>query len=228
MASGSGAVGLACERGWRGSVSHLYVQHGAVGTDGIDGAGDEEGWDREPRSLPNLANGTLVRSYPYGKREREAVGLRLRSGSRVQATSLLIKHFGGGAINGGSRAALPFVEGASAITRSRFHLNGFRQLNYWPWQLEDATIEFADRSPELSDVRWFANPDPRPEEDSHALKRGDPVSRQPEGLGGLDAEQPKAPNYIGAFGEKENWLEEWTFFGPESDYDPRRVDDSEN
>ena len=34
--------------------------------------------------------------------------------------------------------------------------------------------------------------------------------------------------YIGAFGGKENWLEEWTVFGPESSYGTRERDDDGN
>ena len=34
--------------------------------------------------------------------------------------------------------------------------------------------------------------------------------------------------YIGAFGRKDNWLEEWTVFGPESVYDVRQRGEDEN
>ena len=34
--------------------------------------------------------------------------------------------------------------------------------------------------------------------------------------------RPSEERYIGAFGE-ENWLDEWTVFGPESDYDPQEA-----
>ena len=54
VASASGAAGLAWQRGWRGAASHLYVHHGEGGTDGIDGRGDEDGYDREPRSHPTV------------------------------------------------------------------------------------------------------------------------------------------------------------------------------
>lgn len=57
----------------------------------------------------------------------------------------------------------------------------------------------ADSSGVLRDVRDFANPDPGPNANSPALPD--------EGDG-----------YIGAFGRKENWLDGWTVFGPESVY----------
>ena len=52
-------------------------------------------------------------------------------------------------------------------------------------------------------MRDFPNPDPRPKPDSPALKAA-------------------GEGYLGAFGRKDNWLEEWTVFGPESAYDPRQ------
>ena len=229
VVSGSGAAGLAWERGWRGSASHLYVQHARGGTDGIDGANDEQGWDLEPRSLPALAHVTLVHSYPYGKRERKAAGLRLRTGSGVTARDLLVTRFGGGAVVAGPRAALLFEEGVSSLASSLLHRNGHRPR--WG-QLRRFTVprdEIIDRDPKLRDVRYVPNPDPRPKANSKALKPDEAeepdgrVSGQQEGPDGRASEGPETPNYIGAFGKDENWLEEWTFFGPQSDYDTRET-----
>ena len=85
------------------------------------------------------------------------------------------------------------------------YLNGVPQLG---GVLQDA-VEFLNRDPKLRDVRDFANPDPRPKASSPAL---------PDGREG----------YIGAFDEKENWLEEWTVIGPESVYDLREQSDDDN
>ena len=214
VASGSGAAGLAWERGWRGSASHLYVQHSEGGTDGIDGAGDQQGWDLEPRSLPNLANLTLVHSHPYGRRERRGAGLRLSAGSGVRARDLLATSFGGGAIDARARSALLFRDGQSSVTAALLYLNGVRQLRgvY-------ETVEFIHRNPRLRDVRWFANPDPRPRLASPALRPAEAETGE---------EGPAEPHYIGAFGEDTNWLEEWTFFGSESDYDTTGEDEGDN
>ena len=87
-------------------------------------------------------------------------------------------------------------------------------------------------------MRYDPNPDPRPKENSGALKPdeadepGGEVSGQPEqpdgqASQGTEAGPPKAPNYIGAFGLDTNWLEEWTFFGKESDYDTREAGGAE-
>ena len=228
VASGSGAAGLAWERGWRGSASHLYVQHANGGAQGIDGASDDQGWDLEPRSLPTLANVTLVHSYPYGKREREAAGLRLRTGSGVTARDLLVTRFGGGAIDAGQRAALLFEEGVSSVSSSLLYRNGFRPLRGSLHRGTGTGIEFTDRDPKLRDVRYVPNPDPRLKPGSRALKEDDPeLPQAADGEAdpdGEESEEPAEPDYIGAFGKDENWLEEWTLFGPEADYDTRAAD----
>ena len=66
-------------------------------------------------------------------------------------------------------------------------------------------------------MRWFANPHPLPKASSPALKE-EPGER----------EAAPASAYIGAFGEEENWLDGWTFFGAESEYDPRGRADDQN
>ena len=203
VASGSGSAGLSWERGWRGGASHLYVQHGDGSYDGLAGGNDEQGHDLEPRSLPTLSNVTLVHTWPYGRRSRKAVALRLFTGSGVRVGDLLATRFLAGAIDARGRSALLFHEGESSVTGALLWSNGHRQLL---GGIQD-TVEFLNRNPKLRDVRDFANPDPRPKANSPALPD--------EGEG-----------YIGAFGKDENWLEEWTVFGPESVYDLRNTEDS--
>ena len=216
VSSGSGEAGLAWERGWRGAARHLYVQQGPEGVDGIAGGNDAEGHDREPRSHPALANVTLVHSSPDGARSRTAAGLRLSTGSGLTARNLLVTGFGGGAIDAGSRSALLFEEGESGVESAILHRNGYRSE-----QVRGGIgsgVEFKDEDPKLRNVRYEANPDPRPKSGSPALERGDDEEPPAEG------EASTNDAYIGAFGE-ENWLEEWTFFGPESDYDVPQSDD---
>ena len=207
VASGSGQAGLSWERGWRGGAAHLYVHHGDGGVDGLVGANDEEGYDLEPRSLPALSNVTLVHAQPYGKREREGIALDLSTGSGVRARDLLAIRFQGGAVRATARTVLLFEDGESAIASSLLHFNGHAGRRQLRGGL-DAGIEFLSKDPKLRDVRDFPNPDPRPKADSPALPE--------EGDG-----------YIGAFGPKENWLEGWTVFGPESAYEPREETDDD-
>ena len=206
VASESGNAGLSWERGWRGGATHLYVQHSQGGVDGLAGANDDQGYDLEPRSLPALSNVTLVHARPYGKRERRGVALRLSAGSGVRISDLLATRFGRAAIEASGRSALLFREGESSVTGALLWGNGAPQLRGGIAN----DIEFIGwRDPKLRDVRDFANPDPRPKADSRALHE--------EGEG-----------YIGAFGRKQNWLDEWTVFGPESVYDLREAGDDGN
>ena len=206
VASGSVGAGLAWDRGWQGGAAPLYVQHGSGGVYGLDGGNDEEGPDREPRSLPVLSNVTLVHAAPYGRREREGVGIRLRTGSGLTARNLLVTRFFSGAIEARGRSGLLFAEGESSVRGALLYRNGYPQLL---GGVRDA-VEFASEDPKLRDVRDFANPDPRPKPALAVIVPGE------------------GECCIGAFDTKENWLEEWTVFGPESVYDLREGDDEEN
>ena len=204
VASGSGAAGLSWQGGWRGGASHLYVQHGQSGGDGLwPAATTAEGHDREPRSQPTLSNLTVVHSAPYGRQVRRAVAVRLSDGTAVRADRLLASGFGGGAIRTIGRSRQLFDEGESALGPALLWLNGSPQV---PGFLAEA-VEFSAGNPRLRDVREFANPDPRPKPDSPAFA---------------------GEAYIGAFDRSENWLQEWTVFGPESIYDLRQRADEEN
>ena len=207
VASGSGNAGLVWNRGWHGGASHLYVQHGPRGLHALDGGNDEDGPDREPRSLPTLSNVTLVHSWPYGRRARKAAGVLLRSGTGLRSRDLLVTGFGGGAINAGNRTALLFEDGESSVSDALLYLNGpgRRQVRGGL----NVGIEFVDLDPKLRDVRWFANPDPRLKASSPAL-------------------EDDREGYIEAFDREVNWLQEWTVFGPESVYDLRQRPDEEN
>ena len=199
VASGSGAAGLAWARGWQGTASHLYVQHGPGGVDGIRGDNDAEGYDLEPRSQPTLANTTVIHPGP----PEGAAGLRLSTGTGLRAADLLVTGFGDGAIDATSRAALLFVQGTSDVRSAILHGNSYSQLRGGI----SSGVDFRDLDPALRNVRWEANPDPRPYDDSPAR-----VAAMQE--------------YVGAFGE-ENWLQQWTLFGPEQGYDPRHTNSPE-
>ena len=203
VASGSATAGLAWQRGWRGAARHLYVQHGPGDADGIAGANDAQGHDLEPRSRPELSNVTLARSSS-DRLQGAGAGLRLGTGSAVVARDLLVTGFPAGAIQAGSRSALLFRSDESLVESAILYQNGCCSGN---GQLRGGItdgVEFRDTDPQLRRARHEANPDPRPQSGSPALKPSDP-----------DAE-----SYIGAFGA-ENWLEGWTWFGPEADYDTR-------
>ena len=224
VASESGAAGLAWDRGWQGTASHLFVQHSRGGTDGIRGSGDALGHDLEPRSRPALSHVTLVHSIPYGRRERKAAGLRLDTGSGVKATGLLATRFGGGAIVASGRSALLFAEGESFVGDALLYRNGYRPGEGQLRGGIEAGVQFRDRDPKLRDLRYFANPDPRPKPGSPALERQRAAGSSADGAQPADDGQEA---YVGAFGREENWLDGWTIFGSESDYDEREADRGE-
>ena len=205
IASASSGAGLSWERGWQGTGSHVYVQHGREGGDGLAGAHDPEGHDREPRSHPTLSNVTLVHAAPYGQNARKAVAVQLSTGSAIRAYDLVATHFGGGAIEASGRSRLLFLDGESSVYGALLWLNGAPQV---PRGFADA-VEFSASNPELRDVRDFANPDPRPKTSLSVVNYV------------LDVEAYNRAGYIGAFHWEENWLDEWTVFGPESLYDLR-------
>ena len=91
-----------------------------------------------------------------------------------------------------------------------FHRSGKRQFHGGL----DAGVEFIDRDPQLRDVRWFANPDPRPKAFSPALDKEPPQAH-------VEGAPAPGSEYIGAFGKEANWLKGWTVFGADSDFDPR-------
>ena len=222
VADGSGTAGLAWQRGWQGTASHLYVQHGPEGGDGLSGSNDARGHDLEPRSRPLLSNVTLVHSRPHGRLARRKAGLQLSTGTALVASDLLVTGFGGGAIDAAGRAALLFSEGESSVARALLHRNGYRS---GAGQLRGGIVsgvQFEDQDPKLRNILWEANPDPRPKPGSPALPKAKSADRTSAGESASDAE------YIGAFNADANWLEEWTFFGPESDYDTRAVDEGDN
>lgn len=130
---------------------------------------------------------------------------RLANGTAVQPRDLLASHFGGRALRASGRSRLLFGEGESSLVGALLWLNGSPQV---PAGIaEDA--DFDVRDPKLRDVRDFAAPDPRPKADSPALT----IERK---------------GHIGALGRSENWLKEWTVFGPESVYDLRQRSEDEN
>ncbi len=205
VASGSGNAGLSWQRGWRGGASNLYVQQGRGGGDGLSGGHDEEGHDREPRSLPTLSNLSLVHAMPYDRLSNGAVALRLAAGSGVKAYELLATGFRGGAIDAHVRSAMLFDEGESEVSGALLWNIGSPLLRNG---IRDS-VDFSVRNPKLRDVRYFANPDPRPKLVMNTFT----FERE---------------NYIGAFDWDKHWIEEWTVFGPESVYDLRERDAEEN
>ena len=196
VASTSGGDGIAWERGWRGRLSHGYVWQGSGGGDAIDGRHLASGPDQQPRAHPDLANVTLATGGSLGQRSSGA-GLRLYAGTALTGRQLLVFGFTGAAMVAGPRTAQLLADGTGGVTDSIEYRN-LRTLRGWRGE----GVEFRHRSPLLRNAGADPNHDPRPQQQLPA--QGDP---------------PGDADYVGAFGE-DNWLEEWTVFGPEADYAP--------
>ena len=216
--------------GWRGTAQYLFILQDGEGDNGIEADNDSQGFNATPRSHPRLYNVTMIGSRfpredednPRQRREGDRIyrgdGMLIRVGTAITARNMIVAGFGEEALD-----VLPngptvtfFGDGTSSIKNSIFTLNGGSMDND---QIKDGgsgvvapKVGYMDVAPMLRNITYEGNPDPRPVAGSPALRIGDAAT--PPSDGTLD---PRA-QCIGAFCG-ENWLEEWTFFGDEEDYD---------
>ena len=223
VSSGAGDDALAWALGWQGTAQHLFLQQGPGSGDyGIEGDNDELGFDALPRSSPSLYNLTLIGSPAQGSATGpHGGGILLGSGSAVTARNALVMGFASTAIDVRGNSPSLFMDGTSSVGNLILHGNGGRTGDAQIKGGVEATVEYLDEEPMLVNVRYGANPDPRPRLGSPALGVG--AGAAPPSDGVLD----RSAQYIGAFGDS-NWLEEWTFFGPESDYGMQEADGEES
>ena len=213
VSSGSKDDSLDWAFGWQGTAQYVFIQQDPTGDNGIEADNDSRGFDRTPRSHPTLYNVTMVGGLAQDEQTTSGDGMRIRVGTAVTARNVLMTGFGGDAIDVRDNSPGLFADGTSSIMNSIIHANG--------GQMGDAqlrggvadSIGYMDTDPMLVNVRYEANPDPRPVVGSYALKIG--AAATPPSDGALDT----SAQCIGAFCNGENWLEEWTFFGDELDYD---------
>ena len=143
--------------------------------------------------------------------------------------------FAGGVIAAGQFAATPFDERQSWLGNSVLRLNDYRPHDGQLRGGVNAGVEFTGQDLTLCYVLSFANPnsglkanpvaarpnDAREGAGAAAGKRKGPAGEEPQAP---DTEQSEETNCIGALGEELNCLGDWTFFGPESDYDTSGAD----
>ena len=205
---------VAWSMGWQGSMQHLYVQQGAQGASGMHGSAEGAAI---AGAMPTFYNVTLVGGYNLGvlggapgNQRSIGSGIVLDAAAGMNARNLLVTGFAGHALDG---SAASFVAGASSVanailTNSGWRRGGSLQVSgrFEPY------VEYAKVNPKLLNVRYESNPDPRPRSGSAPLRLGNAA------IPPFDARFSRPAHYVGAF-RKKNWLEEWTFFGPESDYE---------
>ena len=219
VASEARQDGLDWAHGWQGTARHVYVQQGPEGGSGMRASGSGAG---PAEAVPTFSNVTLVGVHGAERRpgrmpERAHSGrpaIRLEAGAALATRNALVVGFEGPAIEARSGAVAHFVVGRSRFTHAILHANRpFRNPRAQVTDGISAYVEYLDDDPDLLNVRYEANPDPRPAYGSAALR---PAGEEapPDGFG-----LSSAPRYVGAFGGW-NWLQEWTFFGAERDYEP--------
>ena len=213
VSSGSKDDSLDWAFGWQGTAQYVFIQQNPTGENGIEADNDSLGFDRTPRSHPTLYNVTMVGGVAQDEQSTSGDGMRIRVGTAVTARNVLMTGFGGDAIDVLDNSPGLFADGTSSIMNSIIHANGGQMGDAQLKGGVAASIGYVDTDPMLVNVRYEANPDPRPVVGSYALKIG--AAATPPSDGVLDT----SAQCIGAFCNGENWLEEWTFFGDELDYD---------
>ena len=213
VSSGSKDDSLDWAFGWTGTGQYIFIQQGSIANNGIEADNDSGGFDRTPRSHPTLYNVTMVGGLEQDAQTSSDDGMRIRVGTKITARNVILTGFGGDAVDVRDNSVGFFTDETSTIKNSIIHSNGG---NTGDAQINGtgvaATVGYMDVDPMLVNVRYEANPDPRPMAGSYALKIGASVT--PPSDGALDT----SSRCVGAFCNGENWLEEWTFFGDEIDY----------
>ena len=210
VSSGAQGDSLDWAEGWQGTAQHMYIQQGRQGEHGIEAS---DGMTTQSPPRPAQYNVTLVGGASLGEEASSGDGIRLASGATLSARNVVLTGFGGAALDvQGDSVATFMAGGTSSLRNAILHANGGLVEAAQIKGEVDSFIDFTDTDPMLRNVRYEGNPDPRPKNGSPALEFG--VSAIPPTDGTLTS----TAEYIGAFGTK-NWLDEWTFFGPESDYD---------
>ena len=212
VSSGSKDDSLDWAFGWQGTAQYVFIQQDPLGDNGIEADNDSQGFDRTPRSHPKLYNVTLVGGLAQDENSSSGDGMRIRVGTAITARNVLLTGFGGDALDVRDNSPSLFLDGTSSIKNAIIHDNGDNTGDAQIVGGVASSVEYMDVAPALVNVRFEANPDPRPMLGSPALLIGNAAT--PPGDGSLDT----SAQFIGAFGD-ENWLEEWTFFGDEFDYD---------
>ena len=204
VASGAAGHGIAWGGGWVGRLQHAYVQQAGDSSGcGIEATGEPvQGLAQGGR--PQVFNVTLTRTGAAG--QGCEAGIVFRQGAAATVRNLAATGFPGGAVRYEDELArLGLAAGGGRIAHVIADSLGDAGGSTRP----DAHAVEHDLG--LVNVRRGSGPDPRPRLDSPALRMGSAA------LAPSDGWFDPGADYVGAFNSR-NWLEPWTFFGPESDY----------
>ena len=211
VASGARSDSLEWAQGWLGTAQHVYLQQGPQGDAGIEASGATAASGLQATARPALYNVTLVGGGTLGTDASSGDGVELGGAAELTAANVVVTGFGGFALDAGTEAEALFVDSTSTLRNAILHGNGNREGEAQIDGDIGSYVDFMDIDPELRNARYEANPDPRPMHGSSALEVGAAATPPSDGT------FSRQTQFVGAFGAG-NWLEEWTFFGPESDY----------
>ncbi len=214
VSSGSKDDSLDWAFGWSGTAQYVYIHQDRDGDNGIEADNDSSGFDRLPRSHPHLYNVTMVGGLEDGPDSpHSGDGMRLRRGTAVTVRNLILTSFGGDALDVRDNSPSLFMAGTSSLSNAIITNNGDAMADQQIAGGVAGSTDFWDLAPQLLNVRYEGNPDPRPVMGSPAIVVGRAATPPSD-----DRMLETDAQFVGAFGA-ENWLEEWTFFGSELDYD---------
>ncbi len=213
VSSGSKDDSLDWAFGWSGTAQYVYIQQDEGSDNGIEADNDSSGFDRTPRSSPKIYNITMIGGIEGNDLSLHGGdGMRVRVGTQVTVRNLVMSGFGGDAIDVRDNSPSFFMTGESSIKNAIITNNGDATGDAQIQGGVATYVDYEDVAPMLTNVRFEGNPDPRPMLGSPALEAG--AAATPPSDGALDT----SADFVGAFGSL-NWLEEWTFFGDEVDYE---------
>ncbi|MDE0102834.1 MAG: hypothetical protein OXN89_10685 [Bryobacterales bacterium] len=223
VSSGAADDGLDWSQGWQGSAQFLFlVQDPSVGDCAIEGRGPYQGLGVVPLGLPKLYNVTAVGSAAAtsGTSDAQDCGILLHRGGAAMFRNVILTGFPGGPMVMRGSSAMFFRNRISSVTHAIMHANGGLAGGSRATNGTEHHVVYSDADPKLVSVRYRANLEPRPMLESPAKMMGAGVTPPSDGF--LDTRA----QWIGAFNDS-NWLEEWTFFGPESEYCPESTRNTE-
>ena len=156
VSSGALVNGLEWAQGWQGTAQYLFVQLGPSNGCGIEG--DHSGLDATTmrRSFPKFYNLTVLGNQAHPPTSgAHGGGIMLHGGSAVTAKNAIVTGFAAAAIEARDGSGSLFRDGTSSIANAILYANGGKGN-------VEAGMHSMDAEPKLVNVRYSANPDPRP------------------------------------------------------------------
>ena len=167
---------LVWSQGWNGTAQHLYVQQGQEGGSAIQGTAAGQA---TPERTPTIYNATLVGGYYWaigpgvpGSLATIGPGILLNGGAAVTLRNLMVLGFADHALDAHDSSPMHFVSGRSSLRNAIFFSNGAkRRARHVPSDVA-SYVDYLWSKPNVVNVRYEPNPDPRPKGGSAAPDRG--------------------------------------------------------